>query len=292
MRETHNIGTAWLVLDRPHFKRSYGGIRIADYPTDDAARAEAAALAGAMSRKLAFGKLESGGAKVAMRTPPDRRAAMIALGDFIQSLGGRYIGGPDMGYTDADAAILRSRSKFVVDERKCGGPYAALGLLAVLRAAIGDFRGKRFAIQGLGSVGGRVRDQLRAAGGVVLGADIDPAKGGDVSPDDILFADVDVLCPCAGGGILTPEVVPKIRAKVVAGTANLQLSDDGVARLLHARGILYVPDFVASAGAVLHGALLTETGCGERAIGLLEARTRELLAAGGVPLETALRWTE
>lgn len=292
MSETHHIGTAWLVIDRPQFRRSYGGIRIFDYASDDAARAEAAALARTMSRKLAFGKLEAGGAKVVMRTPPDRRAAMIALGDFIESLGGRYIGGPDMGYTDADAALLRSRSKYVVDERKCGGPYAVLGLLAVLRAAVGSFHGKRFAVQGLGSVGGRLCDELRKAGATVLAADIDPSKGGDVPPDRILSADVDVLCPCAGGAVLTHAVVPNIRAKIVAGTANLQLEDDAVASALHARGILYIPDFVAGAGAVLHGALVTETGCGEKAVPLLESRTRELLAAGGLPLETALRWTD
>jgi leucine dehydrogenase len=44
----------------------------------------------------------------------------------------------------------------------------------------------------------------------------------------------------------------------VAGAANNQLADDAVADLLHARGILWAPDFVANAGGIINIAVELE----------------------------------
>jgi glutamate dehydrogenase/leucine dehydrogenase len=71
-----------------------------------------------------------------------------------------------------------------------------------------------------------------------------PVPPGDHS---ILEADCDVLAPCATGGILDPETIPRVRARIVCGAANNQLLDserDDAA--LHARGVLYVPDFLVN----------------------------------------------
>jgi leucine dehydrogenase len=61
----------------------------------------------------------------------------------------------------------------------------------------------------------------------------------------------DVLAPCALGGVLSPATAPLLRCRWVAGSANNQLTQDRVAGLLAARGIGYVPDFVANAGGLI-----------------------------------------
>ena len=72
------------------------------------------------------------------------------------------------------------------------------------------------------------------------------------TPERALAADVDVVAPCALGGMLDDETVPKLRCPVVAGAANNQLADDTIADLLQARGILWAPDFVANAGGIVN----------------------------------------
>jgi leucine dehydrogenase len=66
-----------------------------------------------------------------------------------------------------------------------------------------------------------------------------------------LFTDVDVLAPCALGNILTSTTIPNVRAKIVAGAANNQLSTPGDGARLAARGILYAPDYVINAGGII-----------------------------------------
>jgi leucine dehydrogenase len=63
---------------------------------------------------------------------------------------------------------------------------------------------------------------------------------------------VDVLAPCALGGILDHDSVPRLRCRIVAGAANNQLADESVADLLSARGVLWAPDFVVNAGGIIN----------------------------------------
>ena len=67
----------------------------------------------------------------------------------------------------------------------------------------------------------------------------------------VIDAEVDVYAPCALGGTLTSESVAALRAPVVCGAANNQLLTHDVADLMHARGVLWVPDYVANAGGVV-----------------------------------------
>jgi leucine dehydrogenase len=102
---------------------------------------------------------------------------------------------------------------------------------------------------------------LHAAGADLQVADLDETRvdracaefgAGRVSSADILYADVDVLAPCALGAILHEESIPGIRARVIAGGANNQLrSPDDGERLANA-GILYAPDYVINAGGIIN----------------------------------------
>jgi leucine dehydrogenase len=79
------------------------------------------------------------------------------------------------------------------------------------------------------------------------------AHGAEVAaPDEILGLECDVLAPCALGGVLNESTVPLLRCRAVCGAANNQLADDHVDELLHARGVLYGPDFVANAGGIIN----------------------------------------
>ena len=57
-------------------------------------------------------------------------------------------------------------------------------------------------------------------------------------------------------GILTGDVVPHLRCSAIVGPANNQLATAAVADLLHRRGIVWVPDYVVSAGGVINALTL------------------------------------
>ncbi len=61
-----------------------------------------------------------------------------------------------------------------------------------------------------------------------------------------------MFAPCATGGVLSAETIPLLRCRIVAGAANNQLATPWDADRLHARGILYAPDYVINAGGVIH----------------------------------------
>src|SRR6185312_7694647 len=81
---------------------------------------------------------------------------------------------------------------------------------------------------------------------------------GDPSPYTALGVQVDVLAPCALGGVFNEDTVPRLQAPVIAGAANNQLADEAIADLLATRGILWAPDFVANAGGIINIAVELE----------------------------------
>lgn len=121
--------------------------------------------------------------------------------------------------------------------------------------------GLRLAVVGLGSVGARIAKLLHEAGAKLVLSDIDPAKRALADrfgaqwyddPHQALTAEVDIAVPAALGGVLTEQIVPELRCRAIAGPANNQLAVSQVADALHARGIAWVPDYIVSAGGVIH----------------------------------------
>ena len=72
-----------------------------------------------------------------------------------------------------------------------------------------------------------------------------------VAPEDIYDADCDIFSPCALGGVLNSDTIPRIRAPIVAGAANNQLLEDRHGEELRDAGILYAPDFAINSGGVI-----------------------------------------
>jgi leucine dehydrogenase len=145
-------------------------------------------------------------------------------------------------------------------------PFTALGVEAAIRAtcqrAFGDdaLRDRSICVLGLGHVGSRVAKRCARAGARLIVSDVDARKqalaqqlgAGWSTPAEAWRAEVDVLAPCALGGLFDEEVVPRLRCRAIAGAANNQLADDGIARLLQEHGILWAPDFVVNAGGIIN----------------------------------------
>jgi leucine dehydrogenase len=287
---------AVLVIDDLTLGPGAGGVRTRCYPNLAAAMREASALAQAMTRKCALAGLDAGGAKVVVIDHPglDRPRAFARLGAFIAELGGVFRTAGDLGTTGADLAAMASTCSFVhVDERGLA-EAAARGLLACIGACAAtrgrNLAGLRVAVQGCGAIGAAAARALRGAGATLVLADLDEARvttlaaelgASVVDVGEVLQADVDVLAPCAVGGVITQESVAQLRAWAVCGAANNVLADLGAALALQARGILHVPDEVASAGAVIEGIGRSVMGLADRGplIEALGGTARALLEA-------------
>jgi glutamate dehydrogenase/leucine dehydrogenase len=251
-----------------------GGCRMRAYADWREGLDDALALSVAMTDKAALAGLRHGGGKTVVVTPasgvdPDVRAgAILDVADAVAALGGRYLTGPDIGTGPADMAVVHERTGYAFcrpTERGGSGDSAAAtadGVVAALRAGIVHVFGRsspaglRVGVVGLGAVGERVARTLAGLGAELTVADIDPRKRVDgarpCDPQEILAADLDVLVPAAVGGLLTHAVVDGLRARLVVGPANNQLAADDVAAAMTARGIVWVPDVVASAGGIVH----------------------------------------
>ena len=254
-----------------------GGIRMRSYAGEDEALTDALRLSQAMTYKASLAGLSYGGGKAVVAVlgePPANREAMFrALGRAIQSLGGRYIPTEDMGTTTADLEHVLAESRFGAGRREVFGgggdpsPMTAWGILCGLRACLeetdgrADFRGLKVALPGLGKVGFALAGYLHEAGAELIVADLDEARTQKaeselgariVDVDTILEQDCDILAPCAAGGIFNADTIPRLRCRIIGGGANNQLltEDDGDA--IHARGILYAPDFAINAGGLIN----------------------------------------
>jgi leucine dehydrogenase len=124
-----------------------------------------------------------------------------------------------------------------------------------------SLEGKTVAIQGCGSVGTNLARELHQAGAKLIVSDIDASKAARVSKltgakivegDAIFSVDADIFSPCALGGIINDDTIPKLKVYIVAGGANNQLLEDRHGDELQRLGILYAPDYVANAGGVIN----------------------------------------
>ena len=265
---------------------SLGGCRMWSYEDTRAAVRDALRLSRAMTSKSAVAGLPLGGGKGVIMLPgrrgaarPDRRRdALLDFGDAVDQLGGRYVTAEDVGTSDADMTVIAEQTEHVaglaLDRGGSGdpSPWTALGVETAIRVTCeriwgtADLTGRSIAVIGLGNVGGTLARGLAEAGAALVLADVAPGKRALADelgarwaePDEALRAEVDVVAPCALGGVLDHAAVPALRCRAIAGAANNQLASDDVAAELHARGILWTPDFVANAGGIINIAVELE----------------------------------
>jgi len=265
---------AWIIIaiHSTHLGPGTGGTRLKHYSDLAAAVRDALLLAEGMTYKFATIGFPRGGAKAVIAVPAGferaQRAGLLRrYGALIHQLGGLFETGPDVGTSPADMDLIAETGAPYVRARTpaSGGagdsaPATALGVFHAIQVscetAFGDpsLRNRRVLVQGAGSVGGRLIARLQEAGATVLAADVDQAvlrRLGDVehlSAAEVYTTPCDVFAPCALGGVLNQQSIPLLRCRVIAGAANNQLAHPADAERLHARGILYAPDFVVNLG--------------------------------------------
>lgn len=248
-----------------------GGCRFDTYPDAEAALKDGVALAQAMTRKCALAGLNAGGAKGVFIDHPgitDRKAMLRALGRYVDGLAGRFYTSGDLGVGPEDLAVIRQTCRHVAvpdaHALDLAGATAA-GVLTGMQAALEArglspvLKGVRVAVQGLGAMGWRVAERLVQAGARVVASEIDPDRLAAAqeamelrtcAPDAIYDQDVTIFAPCATSHILDAQTVGRLKAQIVAGTANNQLATPAIDALLFERDITYVPDYAINAGAV------------------------------------------
>jgi leucine dehydrogenase len=292
------------------------------YDNLSAAVVDALRLSRTMTLKSAVADLSLGGGKGVIMLPRGeavdrarRRDALRDFGDAVETLDGRYVTAEDVGTSSRDMTLIASVTRHVAGlSRRRGGsgdpsPWTALGVEAAIRAASeralgsASLDGRTIALTGLGHVGSRLAARLARAGARLLVSDVDPRRrelaerlgARWVTGEEALRAPGDVYAPCALGGVLGADTIPQLQAPVVAGAANNQLADEAAADALAARGILWVPDFVANAGGIINIAVELEgydAGIARRRVGGIADTLRRILddaeASGLTPLTAAL----
>lgn len=257
-----------------------GGVRMIPYTTEEEALDDVMRLARGMTYKNAAAGLSLGGAKTVIIGDPQatgKEDLIRALGRAIDDLDGRYLAGFDIGTSLDDMSILLQETDHVLTRPESAGgggdvsAGTAQGVVHALRATANHLGASELseltvAVQGLGAVGGKVASTLTTAGTRVLVTDVRPQMreyaeqiGAEwVDPELITSVDADIFCPCARGGIINDETVARLRVRAVAGAANNILAERRHGAELDARGVAYVPDYIANAGGIICDALAHE----------------------------------
>jgi len=285
-----------------------GGTRLRVYPAPGEGLADAMRLSGAMTRKFAAADIPRGGGKAVLAVPDlpagdARRRLLLRYGELVDSLGGTYRTAGDMNISPADLDVVAERCRWVYGTTGRGGNSArgtAIGTLHAIRATVEnvfgspDVGGLRVLVQGAGSVGADLARRLAEEGAQVTVSDVDASRAAltgltVIAPGAVIGTECDVYAPCAVGGTLNAESIPRLRCRAVAGCANNQLAEPEDGDRLHDAGILYAPDYVANAGGVIQLVGLEDLGWAEddlqRALAKIGDTLRELFrtaAAEGI----------
>lgn len=303
--------------------QTFGGVRMVNYRSMEDALRDAMRLAKAMTYKCAAADEDKGGSKAVIWGDPGRdksEAYLRAFGRFIEMLKGRIVTGVDLNLDLTDASIIGRETEYILARPKEEGSTGSSGVTTAYGLYVGikacakflwddeNLQGKKIAVQGLGAVGEPLLPYLKEAGMDIIASEINEKTlqrmkiqygFQTVKPESIFDAECDIFCPCAVGGILNDQTIPRLKCKLVAGCANNQLEEERHSRMLHERGILYAPDYVINAGGVIQAIdeaqgynpervrVKTERIYG-RLLHIFEMARKE----GMLPLEAANRYAE
>ncbi len=224
----------------------------------------------------------------------------------------QYIFGPDMGTDEECMGWVRDEiGRAVGLPSEIGGiPLDELGatgwgLLHAIKVAC-EFRerelaGTRVAVQGFGAVGKHAARFLAEAGAVIVGAaelggtvacpdglDVDklialkdeggslldyPDGPGVVKSDTDAIIDVpcDIWIPAARPDVIREDNVDRLQADMVVSGANIPMTE-GAEKILHERGVLCIPDFIANAGGVICAAMEYQGASRSAAMAIIEEK--------------------
>jgi len=253
-----------------------GGTRIRPYATEEEALIDVMKLSKAMTFKNAVAGLNYGGGKGVIIADPKKDKTdvlMRAYGRFLESLGGRFVTGEDVGTDEFDMLSIRRETSYVIGlpELYGGGGNVSwatsFGIYRGIKGAVkhvfgkDELKGIKIAIQGVGNVGSMLIPYLQEEGvSTIYVTDVDTGRVAGavkqygvkaVPMDEIHAQDVDIYAPCALGGSINDKTIPELKCKIIAGGANNQLADEQKhAKILKDKGIAFVVDYVINAGGV------------------------------------------
>jgi leucine dehydrogenase len=251
-----------------------GGTRLWNYADANEALTDALRLSRGMTYKNALAGLPFGGGKsviVGDTRTLDREKVFRAHGRVVESLAGTYITAEDVNTSPADMEIVRQETNHVAgligrsgdpSPVTAHGAFRAIQASAKYRWGSDSLAGRAVALQGCGHVGYHLARELTEAGARLFVTDVDESKAAHVvkdfgtqyvQPAEIYDARAEIFAPCALGGVVNDETIPRFTFEIVAGAANNQLLEARHGDELARRDILYAPDYVANAGGVING---------------------------------------
>ena len=226
----------------------------------------------------------------------------------------QYIPGPDMGTDETCMAWVRDEIRRSVGlSSVLGGiPLDQVGAtgfgLAVCAEAAQEFvdfslHGARVSIQGFGNVGqhaARYLAEPKRGAVIVAATDLDgtiynPAgldverlcqhmenregvtayeDGQVLGRDDFIGIDCDIFVPAAQPDVITESNAQDLKCKLILQGANIPATAQAE-QIIHERGIISVPDFVANAGGVICGSVEYRGGTKTGAFAEIEEKIKE-----------------
>ena len=219
-----------------------------------------------------------------------------------------YIPGPDMGTNERYMACIHDEiGRAVGLPRELGGipldeiGATGFGLAVAVEAAFSHrnetLTGACVAVQGFGSVGQHAAMNLVRRGaklvaasdsggcvvdmqGIDVGALIETKRlhghvraytqGQVLNRDAIIDVDCDIWIPAARPDVIRADNVARVNTRLIAQGANIGVTEEAE-QILHQRGVLSLPDFIANAGGVICAAVEFHGGDSEQAFRRIES---------------------
>lgn len=281
---------AIVVVDNTALGPAVGGVRVSLSVTLE----EVKRLARVMTMKSSISGLPHGGGKagiIADPKSPDNEHYFRMFAQAIKHLY-EYIPGPDMGSNEECMAWIYDEIERAtgLPEEIGGLPLDKLGAtgyglaecaeIACPYAGI-ELKGARVVIQGFGSVGKAAARYLFERGAIIIavsdtkgnicnpegidikelmeikkstGSVINYKKGTVKTCEELFSIPCDILVPAATPDVINKENIDRISAKIVLQGANIPATRESE-EILHKKGILSIPDFIANAGGVIMAAM-------------------------------------
>ena len=302
---------AILVIDNTACGPAIGGVRMApDVSVEECLRLARAMT----WKNAAAGLPHGGGKSVIFgdsRIAAEQKEEIVrGFADAIRDIGD-YVPGPDMGTDELCMGWIKDETGRAVglpaaiggiplDEIGATG-FGLAACVDVARTFIGlELRGARVVVQGFGAVGKNAARFLAEKGAILVGASdtsgtlADPSglnvvalialkdqghslrdhsHGKKLDADAILDIDCDIWIPAARPDVLRADNVARLKTRLVPQGANIPCTPEAEL-VLHKRGILSVPDFIANAGGVICAAIEYRGGTQHAAFEYIDERIR------------------
>ena len=244
-----------------------GGLRVLNYPSDEACIADGQRLAGVMTHKHdLYGTGFAGGKIVARAAEPDavKDELISVTAELLESLDGAMITGCDLNTSLEDMERLTALTPHVLAavgspvDASAATAHGTLGAVeAVLDKALNDAQPGRALVHGCGAVGGTVARHLVEHGWTVFTVDLDREKasfpGATPLPDSCAWweLNLELLLPCSISGLINAEMATALKTPAVVPAANAPFQQPQLADDLRRRGVRVLPDPLVNAGAVI-----------------------------------------